>query len=440
MARRDHKKKKKVLPQKKIKVLAIGDHPLMPSGVAHQCKIIYQALVESGEFDVFCLGGAVTHNNHQITTVQGYGDSWKILPVDGYGDPNLIRSILAQEKPDLLWFMTDPRFYGWLWQMEDEIRPHIPMVYYHVWDNYPYPYYNKPFYDSTDAIFSISELTHDIVTTVGGNHIHKEYLPHAVNTDIFKPLSKEEMASYISTGIALPEKLMKKPFKVLFNSRNARRKQSGSLVYWFGKFADKVGRDNVLLIMHTDPKDPHGQDLEALIHRWDLQETVVLSTQKHSAENLNVLYNLVDCTISVSDAEGFGLGNLESLAAGTPVIATETGGLKDQLYDKEGVAYGIGLTPSSKAIIGSQEIPYIFEDRLSEDVVVNALVQMYKMPADAREKWGSLARERVLRDFNYDGFKKKWVKSLGDLHKKHGSWPNKLYTRWELEEIEYGNY
>lgn len=436
MSRRAKKKtKKKVVPTKKIKVLAIGDHPFMPSGVAHQCKIIYKALVDSGKFEVFCLGGAINHDQHQISGVEGYGDAWKILPVNGYGEPNLIRSILTQEKPDMLWFMTDPRFYGWLWQMEDEIRPHIPMIYYHVWDNYPYPYYNKPFYDSTDAIFSISKLTHDIVSTVGGDHIYKEYLPHSVDTDVFKPLSDEELDKIINEHISMPKELVDKPFKVLFNSRNARRKQSGSLVYWFGKFADKVGRDNVLLIMHTDPKDPHGQDLEAMIHRWDLHEVVVLSTQKYPAHQLNILYNMVDCTIAVSDAEGFGLSMLESLASGTPIIATETGGMKDQLYNEEGERFGIGLIPTSKAVIGSQDIPYIFEDRLSEEVVLSALEEMYNLSPKERKEWGERGRERALTDFSYEGFKERWVEALQEIHERHGSWPNKLYNPWEFKEI-----
>ena len=54
--------------------------------------------------------------------------------------------------------------------------------------------------------------------------------------------------------------------KVVFfwNNRNARRKQSGTLIFWFKKFLDKVGHDNAMLIMHTDVKDPNGQDLEAM--------------------------------------------------------------------------------------------------------------------------------------------------------------------------------
>ena len=54
---------------------------------------------------------------------------------------------------DILWFMTDPRFYQWLWQIENEIRQNVPMVYYHVWDNYPYPKFNKVYYDSNLLVY-----------------------------------------------------------------------------------------------------------------------------------------------------------------------------------------------------------------------------------------------------------------------------------------------
>ena len=79
------------------------------------------------------------HEDYNPTRVDPYQEDWIIYPVDGYGNHEIIRSILHTEKPDLLWFMTDPRFYGWLWEIENEIRANIPMVYYHVWDNFPVP-------------------------------------------------------------------------------------------------------------------------------------------------------------------------------------------------------------------------------------------------------------------------------------------------------------
>ena len=128
----------------KKKILTLSDHPQSPSGVGLQTKIFIESLLNTGRYQVISLGGAMKHSNYEPKKVEPYGDDWKIIPVDGYGSEELIRSLIKTERPDVLWFMTDPRFWGWLWQMEDEIRSLIPMVYYHVWDNYPAPIYNKP--------------------------------------------------------------------------------------------------------------------------------------------------------------------------------------------------------------------------------------------------------------------------------------------------------
>ena len=51
------------------------------------------------------------------------------------------------------------------------------------------------------------------------------------------------------------------------------------------------------------------------------------STAKMPPEKLGEVYNSVDCTINISDAEGFGLATLESLSCGVPIIVNMTGGL-----------------------------------------------------------------------------------------------------------------
>ena len=139
---------------KKIKVLTISDHPLMPSGVATQTKYFIEGLLKTGKYKVISLGGAIKHQSYQPVRTEEWKDDWTIFPVDGFGDPNIIRSIVRSEKPDILWFMTDPRFYGWLWNMANEIRPLVPMVYYHVWDNYPYPKFNKRSEEHTSELQS----------------------------------------------------------------------------------------------------------------------------------------------------------------------------------------------------------------------------------------------------------------------------------------------
>ena len=132
----------------KIKILTLSDHPLSPSGVGTQTRYMIEGLLKTGKYQFISFGGAIRHESHEPIATEEYGDDWVIYPVDGYGEADHVRSIITNEKPDVLWFMTDPRFWGWLWMIENEIRPHVPMVYYHVWDNYPYPTFNKKYYDS----------------------------------------------------------------------------------------------------------------------------------------------------------------------------------------------------------------------------------------------------------------------------------------------------
>tara|TARA_R100000315_G_C5233898_1_gene144987 strand:+ start:738 stop:2000 length:1263 start_codon:yes stop_codon:yes gene_type:complete len=418
---------------KKIKVLTISDHPLAPSGVGTQTRYFIESLLKTGRYKVVSFGGAMKHDKHDPIKTKEWEDDWIIYPVDGYGTQDMVRSVVRQEKPDIVWFMTDPRFWAWLWQIEHEVRALCPMVYYHVWDNYPYPTYNRKWYMSNDVVCSISKVTDDIVANVAPE-VERHYIPHAVDHNVFKKLPPSDvMNSKISTlGSHAKDK-----FVFLWNNRNARRKQSGSLMFWFKDFLDKVGHENACLVMHTEPHDPNGQDLVQIINHLDLHEgQILLSTQKYPPSDLAMIYNVADCTINVSDAEGFGLATLESLACKTPIIATMTGGLQEQVTNGE-EWFGIGLEPSSKAIIGSQDIPWIYEDRLNGEDVVEALIKMYNMTPEEREHMGERGYQHVMMNYNFENFEKKWVETMDGIHERHGSWDTrKGYKSWDLVEIK----
>jgi len=403
----------------KIKILTLSDHPLSPSGVGTQTKYFCESLLKTGRYSIISMGGAIKHQNYNQVLVDPYGEDWKIIPVDGYGTQEMIRSIIRLEKIELIWFMTDPRFWGWLWEIENEIRPLCKMVYHHVWDNYPYPYFNRDYYLSNDHVVNISKLTHDIVKTVAPE-VSSTYLPHSVNPDIFKPLSDLQIEEIRTSSLQEEDRS-----KVIFfwNNRNARRKQSGTLIWWFKEWLDKEGlHDKSSLIMHTEPKDPHGQDLEHIIEHLGLNDRqVMLSTQKIPPESLAQIYNMVDCTINISDAEGFGLATLESLSCGTPIVATMTGGLQEQVTDGES-EFGIGLYPRTKSVIGSQAVPYIYEDRVDKAQFHSALSKIYKMGKEERRKLGTLGREHVEKNYNFNKLQEKWVEIIDKIIKKEESY------------------
>ena len=418
----------------KIKVITISDHPLLPSGVGTQTKYMIEALLKSNKFQVLSLGGAVKHPDYTPAKVPEYGDDWVIVPVDGYSNPEQLRGHIIGYKPDIVWFMTDPRFYEWLWQMEDEIRENVPLVYYHVWDNYPYPTFNDRFYRSNDLVATISKVTSDIVRTVTPD-VKEVYLPHAVPPELFHKMespSEKAMLREIRKSQKLEDK-----FVLFFNSRNARRKQTGSLLFWYKEFVDKVGDDKTCLLMHTDVNDPHGQPLEYLVGHLGLGDgQVMFSKEKLPPDHMRNLYNIADCTICISDAEGFGLSANESLACGTPVIATKTGGLQEQVFDGEN-EFGVAIEPSSRAVIGSMQVPWIYEDRLNSQDVVDAMCKMYEMSNEEREELGRLGMKHIDENYNLKNMQETWVEVMENVYKENGSWDTrKNHTnRWEFIKI-----
>jgi glycosyltransferase involved in cell wall biosynthesis len=424
---------------KKKKILVLSDHPLSPSGVGLQTRYMIEALLKTGRYQFICLGGAIKHENYQPQVVEPYGEDWRVFPIDGYGNHEIIRSVLQKERPDVLWFMTDPRFYEWLWEIENEVRSVVPMVYYHVWDNFPAPHFNGRFYRSTDEVVCISKVTHKILQEVTPE-VSSHYHPHAVPPHVFhrfKAPEDKEKADQVRQQILNSTVNFKNPKKKIFfwNSRNARRKQSGTLIWWFKEFLDEVGHDKASLLMHTDARDPHGQDLPHIIEHLGIDDgQVLLSTTKVDGPGLAAMYNAADYTIGISDAEGFGLSALESLSCGTPIIVNMTGGLQEQVTDGKSW-FGWGIQPASKAIIGSLQVPYIYEDRISQKDFSKVMHKALNLSEPKYQKMSDAAVNHVNTNYSFENYEKGWVKLMDDIIERHGSWETrKGYNRWHLLE------
>ena len=199
-------------------------------------------------------------------------------------------------------------------------------------------------------VVTMSQVSSDIVREVAPE-VEELYIPLTVDTSIFKPLPEDQWAPFKPKGRTM----------FFWNNRNARRKMSGSIVWWFKEFLDKVGHDKACLMMHTDPKDVHGPNLEAIINELGLTNgEVMFSPGRIGPQDLAAMYNLSDVTVSLSDAEGFGLSTMESLACEVPIIVPKTGGLQEQVKDDAGSFFGVELPIASQMIVGSQEVPFIY--------------------------------------------------------------------------------
>jgi glycosyltransferase involved in cell wall biosynthesis len=147
------------------------------------------------------------------------------------------------------------------------------------------------------------------------------------------------------------------------------------------------------------------------------------------------MYNLADFTIGISDAEGFGLSTLESLSCGTPIIVNMTGGLQEQVTDGKRW-FGWGIQPSSKAIIGSLNVPYIYEDRISQKDFHETLKKAMNITPAKYKKMSKEGIEHVKNNYNFDDYEKRWINTIDSLIERHGSWENrKIYNTWHLLEV-----
>lgn len=414
--------------EKLIKVLTISDHPLIPSGVGLQTRYVIEGLLKTGKYRFQSWGAAIKHpdNRPQKVFPEVYGDNWIIWPVEGYGDRERMRMLLLNEKPDVIFIVTDPRFYQWLFEMADEIQLNCPIVYWHVWDNDPSPDFNDAFYEGISHMVPLSLKTYGLLQDLkklGKFNGDMTYIPHAIPPEVFKPISEDVVMKFRQERLG-PH--WNKKFIVFWNNRNARRKMTGDVIAIVKKLADEVGFDNVVLFMQTQAKDQEGQDLVAVAEKFGLQNNFILSEQRVTPEDLNMFYNLSDVTINIANNEGFGLGTLESLMCGTPIVLQMTGGLQFQIGDwwegrtdfsnqddmlavakqkwqrHEGKWWGVPVFPASRSCTGSQPIPYIYDDRVSHEETVKALRKLYDMGRPARKALVADAREWAIKIFNME--------------------------------------
>ena len=200
---------------------------------------------------------------------------------------------------------------------------------------------------------------------------------------------------------------------LFYNSRNARRKMTADVIWAFKGLLDRIGKDNAYLLMHTDPFDGEGPNLAAVAQMLELTpQQIVFSNKPLPPENIADMYNAADVLVNISNNEGFGLSCLEALSCGTLAVVNRTGGLQDQIVDDQGNVFGASLEPDVLSIQGSQHIPYIYDARLSQKKIVDALVKIYEMPFRERKELGQLARNWTLKRFSMDTLVTDWDKAI----------------------------
>ena len=434
---------KKVDPNspKKPKILLLSDDLRLHSGIATQSKEIVISTLH--KYDWVQLGAALKHPEHgkvfdiseDVRKSHGIKDAnLKIYAHTGYGNPEVLRELINIEKPDAILHFTDPRFWRWLYEMENEVRQICPIMYYNIWDSIPDPQWNAPFYASCDLLVGISKQTYGINKRVLDKYnMVKEdwaykYIPHGVSP-LFKPLdANDESVVKFKKDLGIQDH----DFVAIWNNRNIRRKMPGDLVLSFSNFAKRHPDKKCVLVLHTQPVDDNGTDIAEVVKMIGEYGDYKFTNKKYSTEELNIMYNSADICLNIASNEGFGLASCEAMRAGTPIVVNVTGGLQDQCGFKWNVAPSnmneqweyltaddykdIGslhnyrdwedkvthgewvkpVWPRVQTMVGSIPTPYIIDDKVDVYDVADAIKYWYDKTPKERTKAGLQGRKEFL--------------------------------------------
>jgi glycosyltransferase involved in cell wall biosynthesis len=429
------------IPQKdRKKILLLCDDIRMTSGISTMAREI--VVNTAHVFNWVNLGGAINHPDQgkrldicdDTSKILGIKDaSVFIYPISGYGTQELVRSLISIEKPDAIMLFTDPRYWTWLFQMENEIRKTIPIIYLNIWDDLPAPLYNKSYYESCDTLFAISKQTKNINELVLGDKIKDKilkYVPHGINEKHFYPIN-EFMTEEYSKLQATKNRVLKGKeyeFVLLYNARNIRRKCTPDLIAAWSYFCDEIGPEKAskcALVLHTQALDENGTDLPAVINLLCSEDhkNVIINDERLPVDQMNLIYNMCDAVALASSNEGWGLSLTEGLMCGKPIIATVTGGMQDQMrfedvngnwftpskeipsnhfgtYKRCG-DWAFPVYPSNMSLVGSIPTPYIWDDRADFRDIANQIAHVWDIKLKNPQEYEQIckaAREWVTSD------------------------------------------
>lgn len=465
--------KNNYLPKEQRKtILLLCDDIRLPSGIGTMGKEII--LNTAHHFNWINLGAAIKHPdrgkifdlNGEVSKITGVEDpSVKVIPWDGYGDDNIIRQLLYQEKLDAILHFTDPRYWTWLYRMEKEIRTKVPLIFYTIWDDLPYPMYNRDFYRSDDMLLCISKQTENLVKNVLRDYPKEDwqvqYVPHGIDDSKFYPIINDFEFEAFKTKF-LEEK--EYDFIAFWNNRNIRRKNPGDVITAWRIFTDQLSPEQAercLLILHTDPVDGNGTDIPAVIETMCNPTTcnIKFTPNKCDEKTLNYYYNIADAQFSLTDNEGWGLSLTEAIMTGNMIIAPVQGGMQDQMrfedengnwikftadfptnsngqYTKCG-DWAIPLFGKTRSLKGSPPTPYIYATQVDIEDAALGLLKCWKLGRTEIERRGLKGREWLLSDEAKMSAKAMGQNFIENINVLFENW--KPVRRFDIEKVEKGH-
>lgn len=237
--------------------------------------------------------------------------------------------------------------------------------------------------------------------------ITSTYIPHMVNTEIYKPIDK--IAARKVGNIPLDAFLIG---MVAANKDNPPRKSFQEVMDAFKMFLEKV--PNAYLYIHTNNDFPGGFNIRQYADFIGISERIAMPDAYQmnfntNKEKMNIIYNTFDMLVAPSISEGFGVPIIEAQSCGVPVLTNDFTSMSEMIRPhitgyKTRVAYK-RFSPQG-SYFGIPDVQDIFD----------GMMTIYRME---KKKTSDAARKWIVENYDLKTvFKQKWVPFLDQLEKE----------------------
>lgn len=409
---------------KKLNIAILSDSPFLTTGYSTISKEVGNILSQRGHNVYFLASNYVGQN---LKAGSEFEDGKKLnFNIIGQGREAYFKDLLSvymkQYKIDVLFILLDT-FMLYPWIMQLDLSPAKTIFYYPSDGGGGMPLGCEQILKFINCPVAMAKFGRDQVKKMYG--IETKYVPHAIDTKQFFPMSKEERLKYRHMFGISDEK-----YVIGSVARNQGRKMMDRTIKSFALYARKD--PDAVLFLHTDPDDAAQVfHMTSLIHRYNVQNRVMFSGMRYykgfDYSQMNAVYNIMDVFILTTSGEGFGIPIIEAMGAGISVLATDYTTTRD-LVVRNNAGLGINLIGVEEADNPDVHCDEILEGTITGSWNVERGISSLKDACDKlvvlkddklREKYGINGRAAVLKEYNWDVCGKQWLEIIEKLGEEY---------------------
>lgn len=371
-----------------------------------------------GEPYTFSVGDATAMVFSAKTMAKDLKDLW-------YRDGML--KMLSLNPYEFLWVLNDIPVVSPMMEVLKHIKsnlkpnkfkhPDFKSILYTPIDSKPQPKYMNDL-GFWDLLVTYTNYGQQELKRVAGNDLAISIIPHGVDTsDYYKIPDFDKQA--------VREKYKLPANKFIFGNinKNSSRKNIGGTLLAFSYFLNHYNQIKsdynyveVALYLHMSPTDLTGINIYRACEQLGISEYVHFPEKDeykkgagYSVQEMNEIYNCLDCYVTTTSAEGWGLTVTEAMACQLPIVAPMHTSIKEITENGE-ACYPVNMMFDHFQISDYENLRHIPDPAIVAKQMMRAFMNVVQGRYPHKEVY-----EDILEKYNWDKIAKSWQDKFNKL-------------------------